>query len=217
MKKLSLVLSSCVLALSATSAQAEVSANVAMSTDYIWRGMTQTDGEAAVSGGFDYGHESGAYVGVWGSNIDFGSTSSMEFDLYGGYATEISGVGIDVGAIRYMYPSEGSINWTEYYGSVSYMGASVGVAFTDEYGGNDTIDATYYSASYEAELPMQIGLAVSAGYYDIDTPDSDNVDWKIAVSREYQGVGFELSYYDLDSDNDAADDDGVVFTISKSM
>jgi len=212
MKKLSLVLSTVALALSAAHVNAEVSANVAMSTDYIWRGMTQTDGEAATSGGFDYGHESGVYAGVWGSNIDFGSTSSMELDLYGGYATEISGIGIDVGAIRYMYPSEGAINFSEGYIALSAMGftASANIAITDDFG-------DYYSLSYEHALPMEVTLAASVGLYNEFTTGVDNTDWKVAISKEVQGIGLELAYFDVDSDDNSLDDDGVVFTISKSM
>ena len=49
---------------------AAVSANVSIASDYIWRGMTQTDG-IAVSGGFDYAAEGGFYAGIWGSNVNF--------------------------------------------------------------------------------------------------------------------------------------------------
>lgn len=208
MKKLTLVLSSCALALSAAQAQAEVSANVAMSTDYIWRGVTQTAEDPAVSGGFDYSHASGAYVGTWGSNVAGGS----EFDLYGGYSTDITdAVSVDVGFIRYMYPSNGTVNFSEVYANVSAMGFTAGVA----HGLDDAGD--YYSLSYEYGLPMEATLSASVGYYDFDAADSDTTDIKLAVSREYEGFGFELSYFDLSSDAPNSDDDGIVFTVSKSM
>jgi len=217
MKKLSLVLSSCALALSAAHANAELSANVAMSTDYVWRGFTQTLGDPATSGGFDYAHESGAYAGIWGSNVDFGTTANMEFDAYAGYAADVAeGVGIDVGVIRYMYPDEGALNWNEVYGSVSYMGATLGLAYSDDVYGGD-VDGIYYSAGYEAALPMDVTLSASIGYYDIDASNANSFDWKVAVSREYQGIGVELAYFDVDSDTNSLDDDGLVFTLSKSM
>jgi len=208
MKKLSLVLSTVALALSAAHVNAEVSANVAMSTDYIWRGMTQTNEDPAISGGFDYGHESGIYVGTWASNVVGGS----EFDLYGGYATEISGIGIDVGAIRYMYPSQGAANFTEGYIALSAMGftAAANIATTDGFG-------DYYSLGYEHALPMDVTLAASVGFYDQASTGVDNTDWKLALSKEVQGIGLELSYFNIDSDNAGADDDGLVFTVSKSM
>ena len=68
----------------------EIEANVALSTDYIFRGFTQTNNDPAVSGGFDYSFDNGFYVGIWGSNVNFGSDTSTEIDLYGGYAVEIA-------------------------------------------------------------------------------------------------------------------------------
>ena len=58
---------------------AAVSANVSIASDYIWRGMTQTDG-IAVSGGFDYAAECGFYAGLWGSNVNFNDSTGIEKD-----------------------------------------------------------------------------------------------------------------------------------------
>tara|TARA_R110002167_G_scaffold101150_9_gene263793 strand:+ start:3410 stop:4066 length:657 start_codon:yes stop_codon:yes gene_type:complete len=218
MKKLRLVLSTCALALSATQVNAEVSANVAMTSDYVWRGITQTSGEGAIQGGFDYAHESGAYAGIWGSNVDFGTTADLEFDLYAGYATELdSGIVLDLGLIRYLYPdSPDTPAWNEIYGSVSYIGLTGGIAYTDDIYGGD-VDGIYYSLSYDYALPKEVNLSASLGYYDVDSAASDSLDWKLAISREYQGVGFELAYFDIDQDDDSLDDDGFLFTLSKSM
>ncbi|HHA18940.1 MAG TPA: hypothetical protein ENK70_04465 [Methylophaga sp.] len=188
------------------------SASVALSTDYVWRGYSQTDEEAAISGSFDYAHSSGIYVGTWASNVDFDSDTSIEIDLYGGFASEFgdSGIGYNVGVLRYMYPSEGKLNWNEYYGSLSYSFFSVGIAYSDEVYGNDKDDGIYYSASFDYD-------------FDDSTIDPDNAtDYRIGVSKELAGFGFDLTYYDTDSDGedlygkDLAEG-RVVFTISKSM
>jgi len=205
------------------------SASVALSTDYVWRGYSQTDEEAAISGSFDYAHSSGIYVGTWASNVDFDSDTSIEIDLYGGFASEFgdSGVGYDVGVLRYMYPSEGDLNWNEYYGSLSYSFFSVGIAYSDEVYGNDKDDGIYYSASFDYDLPYDVAFSAGVGYYDYDFDDStidpDNAtDYRIGVSKELAGFGFDLTYYDTDSDGedlygkDLAEG-RVVFTISKSM
>jgi uncharacterized protein (TIGR02001 family) len=60
---------------------ASVSANVAFASDYIWRGMTQTDGPA-ISGGFDYAADGGFYAGIWGSNVNFNDGAGSELDYY---------------------------------------------------------------------------------------------------------------------------------------
>ena len=61
---------------------ADVSANVAFASDYIWRGMTQTGSDPALSGGFDFESESGFYAGIWGSNVSFSEGAGSELDTY---------------------------------------------------------------------------------------------------------------------------------------
>ncbi len=85
-----------------------VSGSAGLVSDYRFRGVSQTDKEMAVQGGITVTHESGFYVGTWGSNLagwgTFGG-SNMELDLVGGYSTEVmSGVKVDVGLTWYMYP-----------------------------------------------------------------------------------------------------------------
>ena len=124
----------------------EVSANVAFTTDYRWRGVSFSDGDFAVQGGFDATHESGFYVGVWASSIEnyggtidlqeietvtdgettvssvptFLSGAETELDVYGGFAGEANGLGYDVGVIWYTYPgSDIDTDYAEVYGSLS--------------------------------------------------------------------------------------------------
>ena len=92
MKKSSIAILVASLCVAAT-ANAGVSGNIAASSDYVWRGITQTNHSSAVSGGIDYSHDSGLYLGGWTSNI----ASDTEIDLYGGFSKEFSGVGVDVG------------------------------------------------------------------------------------------------------------------------
>ena len=70
---------------------ASVSANVTFASDYVWRGMTQSDGPA-IQGGFDYAADSGFYAGIWGSNVNFNDGAGSELDYYFGYSTEMGGV-----------------------------------------------------------------------------------------------------------------------------
>lgn len=86
--------------------------NIGVASQYIFRGLTQTNREPAVQGGFDFSHESGFYLGNWNSNIswltDGGSyaSSSIEMDFYGGYRNAIGDTGItyDIGTLYYAYP-----------------------------------------------------------------------------------------------------------------
>jgi uncharacterized protein (TIGR02001 family) len=89
--------------------------NVGLYSQYIFRGLTQTDGEPALQGGFDYGHSSGFYAGVWASNISwlrdgdaYRTGGSGEIDIYGGLKGSFgkSDFTWDVGTLYYWYPGK---------------------------------------------------------------------------------------------------------------
>jgi uncharacterized protein (TIGR02001 family) len=89
--------------------------NVGLYSQYIFRGLTQTNREPAIQGGFDYAHSSGFYAGTWASNVSWLRDSaaymaggSGEFDFYGGYkgAFGKSDFTYDLGALYYWYPGD---------------------------------------------------------------------------------------------------------------
>ena len=91
-----------------------VTANVGVVTDYVFRGISQSQHQPAVQGGVDYAHASGLYAGVWGSTIEwvnrkdwsYQKDNNLELDLYGGYKGAVGDFTYDVGAIRYFYPGK---------------------------------------------------------------------------------------------------------------
>jgi uncharacterized protein (TIGR02001 family) len=118
---------------------------VGLFSQYIFRGLTQTDRDPALQGNFDINHSSGLYLGMWGSNVSwprdryinndsetatfYKSGGNLEIDIYGGFKSEIgkTGLGIDLGALQYYYPGQergrdsyAKINTTEVYGALSY-------------------------------------------------------------------------------------------------
>jgi uncharacterized protein (TIGR02001 family) len=128
-------------------AQAELSANISIDSNYYFRGITQTDDSAAVSGGIDYAHDSGFYVGTWMSNVDFGGKEDVEVDGYLGFGNDIgdTGVSYDVGAIYYWYPGSGGdggadgagepfggtdLDYSEIYGSLGWAWLTGTIAYT---------------------------------------------------------------------------------------
>lgn len=85
--------------------------NVGLFSQYIFRGLTQTDGKPALQGGFDYAHAGGFYAGVWASNVSWltdasftGGSYSLEVDTYLGFKMPVGDVTFDVGFLRYNYP-----------------------------------------------------------------------------------------------------------------
>jgi uncharacterized protein (TIGR02001 family) len=134
--------------------------NVGIYSQYIFRGLTQTDRQPALQGGFDYAHKSGFYVGTWGSNIswlrDFGAYSaggSLELDIYGGYKGTIgsSDFGYDVGLLYYWYPGDtapgaNTADTFELYGALSWkwITGKLSYSLNDKTFGVGDSQGTYY-------------------------------------------------------------------------
>ena len=112
MKK-SIVLAAAVASVLASSvATADLSANAAIASNYIWRGVTQTTDQAAGQGGIDWGNDSGLYAGTWVSTL--GAGGGNEIDVYAGFGGEAGDFGYDLGVITYQYPIDPSgLNFTE--------------------------------------------------------------------------------------------------------
>jgi uncharacterized protein (TIGR02001 family) len=215
---------------------AEIAGNVAMTTDYRFRGISQTDRNPAIQGGFDWSHDSGFYLGTWGSNVDF--AGSLELDYYAGYAGDITdSVAFDVGAIYYDYPGDGgSLEFWEIYGGLSGdlgpVSLSGKVSYSDDYFG-ESGTAFYYDLGASYALPAEFSLSAHFGYQTIDdgaasdagffsSSEDSYKDWSIGVSRSFMGVDLDLSYLDTNlGKSDCFDtkicDSTVVFSVSKSF
>ena len=194
---------------SSSTALAEISANVTLATDYAFRGVSQTDNQFAIQGGFDWSHSSGIYLGTWASNVDsqfFGGATDpqIELDLYGGFANEFSnGLGYDIGYLRYQYPGGSDFNTNEFYGSLSYMGFGASVNYSPklQFVGSDS-SAWYWAASYDHTFPYEIGFSAHIGYNagsaysDDDALGGTYTDWSLGLSKNVAGVDLGLTYVD---------------------
>ena len=161
--------------------------NVGLFSQYIFRGLTQTNNKPALQGGFDVNHKSGLYIGGWASNVSwlrdnasigtalYNTGGSLEIDLYGGFKTELgkTGLGIDLGALQYYYPgahvnTNPKANTTELYGALSYgwlQAKLSGVVSKDAWGFGKKYGNPGYTrngdetGAYYAELNANIPLA----------------------------------------------------------
>ena len=194
-----MILSSSSLSFTAVS----LSGNVALTTDYVRRGMTQNDGDPSISGGFDLEDDSGFYLGVWAANVS-GGTSSLELDGYLGYSGSFNdNSGYDAGFIAYTYPDNASLDFEEIYLTIDFYGVYVTYA-----NGIDT--ATNYG---------EIGYSVDAGpgSFSISYGDYENVGSNYLVGYEFPVGDFSLGFYFSEFNSDtspAGDQDGGFFTIS---
>ena len=219
MNKIAIAVGAAVMGLSSM-AQAEVSANIGATSNYIWRGMSQTGDNAAIQGGLDYAHESGFYAGTWVSTL--GNGNGEELDLYAGFGGEASGIGYDVGVIYYAYPSLQDGNFTEIAGSLSYSYFTVGVNYTvdseNNVAGTRFKDGdAYVYASGSFDLPAGFGLGVTVGHYSFDDDTSatplDYSHAQLDVTKSAGDFGdftFSLSNV-FDTDNTADDNDLIPY------
>ena len=190
-----------IMSLASVSSYAGVSANVSFTTDYIWRGMTQSDGPA-VQGGFDYEADSGFYAGFWGSNVNFNNGNGQELDYYAGYGFSLGDVGVDVGYITYDYPdSDPDLKFEEIY-----LGFSIG-----------DLGLTY--ASGQDEAPDYIEVSYGIGPVSISYGDYDEYGENTLISYGFACGSYEcgISLYDFSDAGYGADEDGVFFSISASL
>jgi uncharacterized protein (TIGR02001 family) len=195
-------------------ANAEVSANFGATSNYLWRGVTQSGNAPSVSGGLDYSDESGIYAGTWVGTVDWTDETSdskgAEVDVYLGYGGEVDNFAYDVGYVYYYYPATGyeDSNFGELYFNGSFGAFGFGVAYTVNSDADDDVPFgngdLYYNVSYGFELPNEFGLGFTYGYYDFDTPDSvGDLDYKHFQSDLTKGdFTFSISKADEDSGSD---------------
>jgi uncharacterized protein (TIGR02001 family) len=224
----------------ATSVQAfDISANVALVSDYRFRGISQTGEDAAVQGGFDASWEPGFYLGTWASSVDFGdlppgegSFGTMEIDYYAGWAGPVGDTdfGIDVGYMYYQYPGDTQDpdgDYQEFYLKGSWRDLSIGVNYSDDYYA-ESDKFLYFSGDYSLTFAEDFSLGLHAGYNDFDeegffaTDEDGYTDYSVSLGYTFKGVDLSVAWVGTDLDDDDCwgedyCDDTAVFSISKSL
>ena len=214
MKKLHKIIAASLLASASTMgsgvvlAESPLTANIGVGSNYIWRGITQTGDESAVSGGIDYAHASGFYIGTWVSNV----ANNYEQDIYLGYGFDAGPVGLDVGYIKYMYPVGAAVDadFDELYLNASYKMISAGLALTTSKESGVFEDDTYMYVGAEFEVKKGLTLGLTYGDYNFDDPGTE----------DYSHINPSLSKDDFTFSYDSADVTGDLgdprFTVSWS-
>jgi uncharacterized protein (TIGR02001 family) len=230
MKKLLLAATTAAMITGAGAASAfEISGNIGIASDYVFRGQSQTNEELSLNGGFDADLGAGFYAGVWSSNVDFGGDEQLETDVYVGYGFDVSeDISLDFSFIQFVYIGEQSaLNYQEYVASLSAYGLDVTVVHSPEYLGDGGESFMYYNLGYGFDLPYDISLSLSVGLNDADdmditfdgSGDDSYTDYSVGLAKEAYGVEWGVTYYDTDIDGSANEnaDARVVFSVSKSL
>ena len=212
------------------------SANMALTTDYRFRGVSLSGGDPAVQGGFDVAHDSGFYIGTWASSIKGGASyGDLELDIYGGWSGSLTdAVSVDIGVLYYIYPTEDlglDTDYIEPYASISTtLGpaeATLGVAYApkqDSLGGDDNL---YVYTDLGFGIPdSPFSLSGHLGYTDgalappllAGAADDTGLDWSIGASVAQGNFEIGVAYIGVEGPSvDGFTDDAIVGTISASF
>lgn len=240
--KLAAAITLALASLGATSARAEdakpdneVSFNAAVTTDYRYRGISQTRLKPALQGGADYvNNPSGFYAGTWLSTIkwvkDAGGDGNIEWDIYGGKKGEIApGISYDVGGLYYFYPSNSlavSANTFELYGQLGYGPGYIKYSHstTNLFGFSDSKGSGYLDIGANVEISTGLVLNLHAGHQRVkNNSGSSYTDYKVGVTKDFGICSVALAavyantdaYFGPNGKNLAKT--GAVLTVSKTF
>ena len=212
----------------------EFSFNAAVTSDYRYRGISQTRLKPALQGGADYTHNpSGFYAGAWASTIkwtkDAGGSGDIEIDLYGGKRGEFAaGFSYDAGVLTYVYPSNHlspSANTTEIYGQLGFgpAYAKYSHSVTNLFGFADSKNSGYLDIGANLDLSNDFVLNLHAGHQRVrNNSAASYTDWKVGITKDFGGVTGSLAVIGADIDVIAPNGknlarNGVVLTVSKTF
>jgi uncharacterized protein (TIGR02001 family) len=215
-----------------------LSGGIAVTSDYRFRGVSLSNEKVAVQPTLTVSHDSGFYVGVWGSSLpDSDPFGKFELDIYGGFNTEIaSGTTVDLGVTYYTYPgSHDGGAPTDYFEGIGKLSHDIGpvsitglVAYApkqDSLGDDDNI---YLNLGAGFGIPNSpVTLTAAVGYSDgslgLVSADKNYIDWAVGASFAAGPATFSVQYIDTDVKKtgikalDTLYDPTVVFTLGASF
>lgn len=206
------ILGLAVLATAATagvaSAEGTVTANVAITSDYVFRGISLSDNGPALQGGLDWESEA-FYVGAWGSNVSEG----LELDLYAGFTPSTGPIDWDFGVIGYFYPGadDDGAEFDYYEGKIAashdfteQFNAGAAVYYAPENFG-ETGSATYWEVNAAYQVSDAFAINGAYGNQTIEEPNGPNTEddyntWNVGAEWAMHGFQIDLRYHDTDID-----------------
>jgi uncharacterized protein (TIGR02001 family) len=201
----------------------DLSANVSLSSDYILRGLSQSEHQPVVQGGLDWYLPMGIYLGVWASSVEFqGLNTSLELDPYGGYYYEFAnGIKASAGFLYYSYWSDINRNGFLFPLRGEWKNYSLEMDFAPSWQGGDAA-SWYFVGGWQHKLFYDAKLGILAGYsfFSNTTNEQEYADFRINLSHDFLGVEWMLSGVFTTSDqviNDAAGGSRAVVSVTKTF
>jgi len=184
-----------------------ITASFTATSDFVFRGVSQTDGQPSLQAGLEMEHPAGLFAGVWASTVQFSGDlyrddpRDVEVDLYAGYGLELPrSWSLVSSVVRYTYPRADTpfdYDYNELGVAVQYRRAALASSYSDNALG--TQDAGF-SCELTGKLPLPRGLELGggAGLYYLRASDDDYRYWHLSVSRAWRRVNLQLAYIDSD-------------------
>ena len=194
----------------ATAAQAQVTGNMSLTSDYRFRGVSQTQNAPAVQGGIDYNHKSGFYVGNWNSSVSsqmYTNGSGVESDLYAGFKKDIyKGLTLDVGSYNYFYPratnnTSTNFDTNELFAGLGYGPISVkySQSLSNYFGTTNSKNSQYFQADVAQPLTYiskNLSLLAHVGRTEVNNNSNFNyTDYNVGLGYNLQGWDLAAKYY----------------------
>ncbi|UXH78783.1 TorF family putative porin [Roseateles amylovorans] len=188
-----------------------LSFNLSVTSDYRYRGISQSRLKPALQGGVDYAHSSGFYIGAWASTIkwisDAGGDADVEIDTYLGYKTALGGgfTG-DIGFLRYNYPGNDlnpSANTNEIYGALSYGPATLKYSHstTNLFGFADSKQSGYLDLSATFDVGNGFTLTPHVGHQKVKNVGSASyTDYSLTVNKDWYGLTWGAAFVATNTD-----------------
>ncbi len=203
----------------AEEAASPLSFNVSLTSEYRYRGISQSRFKPALQGGVDYAFASGFYVGSWASTIktvkDAGGGANIEWDLYGGYKGSLGkSLSFDVGALQYVYPDARDTGWdaaydnpntTEIYGALTFGPATVKYShsLTNLFGNRDSEGSGYLEAAASFDVGGGVSLTPHVGYQRVvNNSNLSYTDVSLTASKDVSGFVLSASLLATDTKDD---------------
>ncbi len=209
MKKI-LLTAACAATLGAGVAAAQespwsISGSLGIVSDYMFRGLSQTGGDAALQGGATVSHDSGFYAGLWGSNVDFGDDTDFELDVFVGYTGALDEkTSYDVNVTYFSYPNAPSGSDYDYFElgagiTHDFDVASIGVkaAYSPEFFGKSG-DAFWLGGNLTVPVNDWISASGNIGYQWLEPADSDYFHYDLGVTASFDIVSLDVRYVGTD-------------------
>jgi uncharacterized protein (TIGR02001 family) len=213
----------------------EISYNAAVTTDYRYRGISQTHLDPALQGGADYvNNPTGLYAGTWLSTIhwikDGGGNANIEWDIYGGKKGNITdAITYDVGGLYYLYPDNSlhpNADTFEIYGQIGFGPAYVKYShsLTNLFGVPDSKGSGYLDIGANIDMGTGLTLNLHAGRQEVrNTSALSYVDYKFGVTKDFGVATLAVAYIYADTKAYVSPSaknlgkSGLVLTVSKTF